>query len=652
MILFLWQGYSQIEVLIIGNVTNRYMNQKRHIDRYAFARRCLFALALILIFTKCQKPVNKASGAVKTPEVFQFIHPGNVKVAGEMGRRIDITLHGNIQKIDTDKDFILPFLRKTDNGGFTGIGMYIDALAKFAAYSNDNQIVAYKNYVIGQLISAQLPDGYAGALRPENRMWSLWDIHEMGYIIFGLTTDYEYFRNEKILQTAIKIADYILDRWSTMPQGWENGTRVNLHEAVTGLDRAMLALYHHTGQRRFLDFCVNQKALQDWNLDIEIGRRVGLDGHVYGYLGMCLAQLELFRLLPQEKLLKQSDKAMDFLTAKDGMVISGETGQWETWTDDQDGDHALGETCATAYQIRFYENLLRLTGKSEYGDLMERTIYNALFAAQSPDGRRIRYYTPMGGTREYFKDDTYCCPNNYRRIISELPSMIYYKSQSGGIGINLYTASSATISLSDGTSVNLKQETDYPNSGKVEITVSSSQSDSFPLMLRVPAWAKRATVTINGEVQKLNAIPGNNVIINRQWSKGDKVLLDIPMDWRLVKGRKRQSGRVAVMRGPILFCLTPEKNQGQGLDQLTSYDLGRILLDFSSLKGPFIDESIRPGGMSCKIGGWKEGHGMSDGPHDYELLFTEFPDPGCQATYFSIADMGIAVDDELLKFNK
>lgn len=627
------------------------MNQKRYFNRYIFAKQCFIALVLFLVFSKCQKQENKTGSTAKETEVFQIIHPEKVKVYGEIGRRIDITLQENIQNIDTDKDFITPFLKKADHGGFTGIGMYIDALAKFGAYTNDSQIITYKNYVIDQLISAQLPDGYIGAFRPENRMWSLWDIHEMGYIIFGLTTDFQYFKNEKTLQAAVKIADYILDRWSTIPQGWEKETRVNLHEAVTGLDRAMLALYHHTGQSRFLDFCVNHKALQDWNLDIEIGRRVGLDGHVYGYLGMCLAQLELYRLLPQEKLLKQSEKAMDFLTAKDGMVISGEAGQWEAWTDDQDGDHALGETCATAYQIRFYENLLRLTGKSEYGDLMERTIYNALFAAQSPDGRRIRYYTPMAGTREYFKDDTYCCPNNYRRIISELPSMIYYKTQNGGIGINLYTASSATTNLPDGTSVYLKQETDYPNSGKVEIAVSPSQPSSFPLMFRVPAWAKGAIVRVNGEVLNLNAVPGNFVSINRQWSKGDKVLLDIPMDWRLVKGRKRQSGRVAVMQGPVLFCLNPEKNPAYGLEQLTPDDLGRILLDFSSAQGPFTDNSLRSGGMTCKIGAWKEGWGMSDGPHDMELLLTEFPDPGCQATYFSIADISVAEDDELVKFN-
>ncbi len=627
------------------------MNQRIHINRYAFARQSFVALALILAFTKCQNPENKTGGTAKTTEAYQPLHPGNVKVAGEIGRRIDVTLHENIQKIDVDKDFVLPFMKKENqyNGGFTGIGMYIDAIVKMAVYTGDPKVISYKNSVINKLIDAQLPDGYIGMFRLEDRMWSLWDIHEMGYIIYGLTTDYQYYKDSRSLQCAIKVADYILDRWSTMPQGWEKKTRVNLHEAVTGLDRAMLTLYRYTGERRFLDFCINQKALPDWNLDIVTGRRVGLDAHVYGYIGMCLAQLEMYRLVPQDKLLIKSEETLDFLTANDGMVISGETGQWEAWTDDQDGDNALGETCATAYQIRFYENLFRLFGEAKYGDLMERTIYNALFAAQSPDGRKIRYYTPLAGAREYFKDDTYCCPNNYRRIVSELPSMIYYENQKGGICINLYTASSAVAGLPDGISVDLKQETDYPNSGKVEVTVSPSRSTSFPLMLRIPAWAKGATVAINGETQGMTIVPGNFVSITRQWSKGDKVMLDIPMDWRLVKGRKRQSGRIAVLRGPVLFCLNPTKNPGQGLEQLSPDELERILIDPSSLKGPFNDETVRTDGMSCEILAWRAGWGMSDGPHDLKLLLTEFPDPGCKSTYFNIADKSVAQDDELIK---
>ncbi len=70
---------------------------------------------------------------------------------------------------------------------------------------------------------------------------------------------------------------------------------------------------------------------------------------------------------------------------------------------------------------------------------MDRTIYNTLFAAQSPDGRRLRYYSPVEGPRVYFEGDTYCCPCNYRRIVAELPQMVYYQ-QENGVTVNLYTS--------------------------------------------------------------------------------------------------------------------------------------------------------------------------------------------------------------------
>ena len=77
---------------------------------------------------------------------------------------------------------------------------------------------------------------------------------------------------------------------------------------------------------------------------------------------------------------------------------------------------------------------------------MERTIYNGLFAAQSPDGRQIRYYSPFDGPRAYFDKDTYCCPNNYRRIVAELPAMVFYRAH-GGVAVNLYESATATIGL-------------------------------------------------------------------------------------------------------------------------------------------------------------------------------------------------------------
>jgi uncharacterized protein len=466
----------------------------------------------------------------------------------------------------------------------------------------------------------------------------------MGYIIFGLTSDYHFFGEKRSLEAARKAADYILQHWTTLPADWERQTHVATHVSVTGLERTLLTLNRDTGDGRYLDFCVRQRALPEWDLGIVIGRREGIEGHVYAYLARCLAQAELFRLQPDERLLRPTRRAVHFMIAQDGMSITGAVGQSEIWTDDQDGRHDLGETCATAYHIRTFEGLLRMEGNSRYGDVIERMVYNTLFAAQSPDGRQIRYYTPLEGNRVYFNADNYCCPCNFRRIIAELPTMVFYRS-GAGLAVNLYTPSEATANLDGGVALKIRQETDYPNSGRVVIRVDPSRPVKFPLQLRIPRWCKSVAVAVNGQPWQAPIAVGQFLSIERQWAAGDQVTLDMPMTWRLVLGRKRQSGRAAAMRGPVVFCLNPAQNDS--LRDRDAADLTAIVIDPGSLKDSPGGEAVRPGGMACAVRAGEGGFdcGVSG---SLSLRFTEFPDPAGKVVYFRLPDLSAAVPDELL----
>jgi DUF1680 family protein len=385
--------------------------------------------------------------------------------------------------------------------------------------------------------------------------------------------------------------------------------------------------------------------LPSWDLGIVIGRRTLIEGHVYAYLTRCLAQLELYRRQPDPKLLVPTRRAVHFLNAQDGMSITGGAGQWEIWTDDQDGRKGLGETCATAYELRVYDSLLRLEGKSRYGDLMERIIYNTLFGAQSSDGRKIRYYTPLEGDREYFPIDAYCCPCNFRRIIAELPAMVYYQSPAG-LAINLYTPSETTVKLAGGISLKVRQETDYPTSGHVVIHVDPSQPAQFSLRLRIPRWCKTAAVAINGQPCGKPVAAGEFLTLDRHWKAGDQATLELPMTWRLVLGRKRQSGRAAVMRGPVVFCLNPAQNKT--LQKQDAADLGtNLVLDPNSLKDSSGGDVVRPGGVACQVNAWYDT--MEIGiPTNIALRLTEFPDPEGKMVYFRLPDLRVAAPDELL----
>ncbi len=210
----------------------------------------------------------------------------------------------------------------------------------------------------------------------------------------------------------------------------------------------------------------------------------------------------------------------------DGCLITGAAGQCEIWTRDQDGRGDLGETCATAYELRVYDSLLRLRGDARYGDLMERTIYNTLFAAQSPDGRRLRYYSPVEGPRVYFEGDTYCCPCNYRRIVAELPQMVYYQKKNG-LTVNLYTSSEARLKVGDDVPVTVRQETEYPHAGTVRLHVEPEKTVSFPLQLRIPGWAAGTRVTVNNQGLDAAVVPGTFLTIAREWRKGDQVAVEL-----------------------------------------------------------------------------------------------------------------------------
>ena len=582
----------------------------------------------------------------------------NIKVGGEIGRRIDVTVNNNLLVLDADEDFLRPFKEKKisteglDLALYVGLGKLIDATVRFAIYTNNEQVIALKNHIVSEVIKAQLPDGYIGQMEPDKRMWTLWDVHEMFYLVYGLVSDYRYFGEKKSLDAARKTADYIIERWPDRPKGWPNDpdqvpAEIYLSFATLGIDEAFVALSEATGDNHYQNFCIEQMGLVDWDLDIVLGRHGEIEGHANAYMARCVAQMDLFRRQPDKKLLSRSQRVIEFLTNEDGLEINGACGYMECWQNTQQGFFALGETCATAYFIRLLDRMLRLNGDAQYGDLIERAIYNALFAAQSPDGRRIRYYVPLEGDSKYFEEDTYCCPNNFRRIIAELPTMIYYRSGSGLV-INLYTTSTANVDLGGGLSVSVRQETDYPNSGKVVIHLNPSKPAKFPLRMRIPRWCtKPLNVLVNDSKVEMTVTSGGYLGIERLWKEGDRVEIEMPMEWRAVRGRKAQEGRFAMMRGPVVFCLNPDRKTN-----LKNIDLKLLRLDPTSPRGPGKDNSVRPNGMVCGVRAW-DPHKFPDAflnKAGIDLVLTEFADPGRKLTFFLTFNPydDIFKDDELL----
>jgi len=556
--------------------------------------------------------------------------PSDIHLEGEIGRRIQVTIENNILNLDIERDFLEPFRKRDKKDGYVGLGKHLDSIVRFAAHTRDPRLVELKAMITSEIKKLQERDGYIGLMEPNSRMWSLWDIHEMSYLVYALASDHHFFANKDSLNCARALADYIIRNWEAQPDNKPGGGQITVYMAVTGLENAFLLLSAETGDEKYRAFVTDFRKLPEWEARIVLGRHSPIEGHIYAYLCRSIAQLRLNDIQPDARLWRASRQALDFLLHGEGLVITGECGDHECWHDTQAGTINLGETCATAYLIRFLDEMIRREGRSLYGDLMERAIYNGLFAAQSPDGRRIRYYTPFDGPRQYFSSDTYCCPNNYRRIVAELPTMAAYATPEG-VAINLYTPCEMKLPMPSGRTVILRQDTRYPHDGKIAITLRPEQPEVFEVRLRIPRFCNEAAIRLPGQEQAIKVKGGDWAVLQRSWNSGDQIVLDLPLELRFVKGRRAQVGRVAIMYGPLVFCLNRKKHEG-----LNDVDLRLLTINPQTLEGPIPDDSVHPDGLACRIKAWSPGAWYPHAEPAYTLTLTEFPDPDGEAIYFHV----------------
>jgi DUF1680 family protein len=583
----------------------------------------------------------------KVADVLQPVRLTRPELSGEIGRRIEDLVYKNYMVLDLDRDFLDAFRKRPPAEGwrYIGAGKVIDAGAMFAAYTDDPEVRKRNDRLIEELMKTRDPDGYLGHMKaePDGKQNSInWILHDQEYALLGLVDDWRHNGAGKSLEYARGLADYIL---STFPK---NPNPENV--CTAGLPEAMLAVFAATGDPRYLRFAADTRhgsqweiecsSLRDWEQTFENRKR----SHVYVMLGRCYAQTVLYRWEPEEKLLKMSRFMLGELLRRDGGLLvigSGSDGEHFAYT--QNGKGAISESCVTAYLIRWLDSLMRLEGDMRLGDVMERTIFNALFAAQDPAGRRIRYFTPFEGPREYFGQDGFCCPGNFRRIVAELPTKVFYRTSDGGVAVNLLTSSRAKVDLGGGKSVAIEQTTDYPSSGLVRMAIAPSEPMEFPLRLRIPRWCPKARLSVAGEAAREVAPAGKGIEVRRTWKPGDKVVLDLPMPWRLVRGRKLQEGKAALLRGPVVYCIGTAGNAAL-LEKFK--DPGELTIDPASLGEPVADRSVRPGGLKVAAKAWPPGSDRK-APASIDFVLTEFIDPSGIAVYFRIPDLSAAVDDEL-----
>jgi len=229
------------------------------------------------------------------------------------------------------------------------------------------------------------------------------------------------------------------------------------------------------------------------------------------------------------------------------------------------------ETCAQIGNFMWNWRLLLMTGEARYADVMELCLYNSILPCIGQDGASWFYMNPL---RWYGKDqelkshkhqheryqptvNSTCCPTNLLRTMASLHGYLYSMSDDG-ISLDHYGANVFDGTLLDGSPLRLRQDTDYPWSGKIVITIESTPSYEFIIRLRIPNWAVGASLSLNGVSQSSELKPTSYYEMRREWRSGDVIELDLPMEACLLVAHPKIEAchnHAAVKRGPIVYCL-------------------------------------------------------------------------------------------------
>jgi DUF1680 family protein len=207
--------------------------------------------------------------------------------------------------------------------------------------------------------------------------------------------------------------------------------------------------------------------------------------------------------------------------------------------------------------------LLELTGEARFADELERTIYNALTAAQHPESGRICYFLPLDGTKQYGAvsqgiPGVSCCTSSVPRALALIP-MAAWGVRNGGIAINLFVPGTARLALPSG-EVSIHSTTRYPADGDVTLSLGLSSPARFPFAVRVPSWCRTITVTAGG--RRWSDARDGFIEIDRPWRDGDSVSVQLDLAPLVVSGAPTYPNHVAIQRGPQVLAADERLNPG------------------------------------------------------------------------------------------
>lgn len=484
----------------------------------------------------------------------------------------------------------------------------------------DKKLDAYVDELIKKVGAAQEPDGYlytartidpahphnwAGKERWEKERELSHELYNAGHLYEAAVAHYEATGKRTLLNIALKNADLVCAVFGPGKRSVAPG-----HEIV---EMGLVKLYRVTGQPKylatakfFLDARGQYKGYDPkspdvwkngsyWQDDKPVVAQTEAEGHAVRAEYLYSAMADVAALTGDQQLLAAVDTIWNNMVAKKMYVTggTGAAGDGERFGANYELPNATAynETCASVADVFWNERMFQLHGDSKYVDVLEKVLYNGLISGVGLDGKSFFYSNAMQiKSLSSYRDteparagwfECSCCPTNLARLMPALPGYVY--AQKGrSLYANLFVSGQASLTVNK-QKVQLTQATNYPWDGGLKFTVDPAASAAdFDLLVRIPGWARNAAMPSNlytfaqpSAQQASIKINGKRVdyqlkdgyaVLSRKWRKHDVVEVSLPMEVRRVHANplvKDDLGKVALQRGPIMYCAEWQDNNGK-----------------------------------------------------------------------------------------
>ena len=468
----------------------------------------------------------------------------------------------------------------------------------------DKKLEAYIDSVLVIVAAAQEPDGYlytARTMNPEHpHEWAgdkRWvndeelshELYNLGHMVEAAVAHWQATGKRNFLDIAIRYADCVVR---------EVGARPGQARVIPGhqiAEMALAKLYLATGEKKYLDeakFFLDERGKTGHNDEYNQSHVPVLEqdeavGHAVRAAYMYAGMADVAALTGDRGYIDAIDRIWENIVSKK-LYITGGIGaknQGEAFGRNYQLPNmtAYCETCAAIGNVYVNHRMFLLHGDAKYYDVLERTLYNGLISGVSLEGNGFFYPNPLESAGQHERKAWFgcaCCPSNICRFIPSVPGYVY-AVKDNALYVNLFMPNTMTQKVA-GKEVTLTQKTGYPYGGDIEITVDKTAlKKEMALRIRIPGWVRGEavpsdlytfadevktgyTVTVNG-VPVESALEQGYFTITRKWKKGDKVVVHFDMAPRVVKAHaevKADEGRIAVQKGPIVYCAEWPDNPG------------------------------------------------------------------------------------------